>query len=170
MFIKKWYCDTVTWDELIENYDYSAKNNRLTTFKKPGFFVSHDGHMIEKLKPVLKALDCNEAFAYFNITTAAETFPKHRDDCDIIYWQCIGKTLWKVEGRGDFMMEPGDLIYIPKGTYHKTIPITPRLGFSMAYREDSPHLIEDMELYHKKTAVHFKDRAIKIENGLLFKD
>jgi ribosomal protein L16 Arg81 hydroxylase len=150
MFIKKWHCDTVTWDELFENYDYSVRNKRIFIMKNPGFFQTHDGHMIEKLKPVLKALDCNEAFAFFNLTTAAKGFPKHKDDYDVIYWQCIGKTLWKVEGHGDFEMEPGDLIYIPKGTYHEVIALTPRLGFSMAYQEDSPHVIEVPELYRKK--------------------
>ena len=150
MFIKKWYCNTVTWEELFENYDYSTKNNRLTAIFYDGFFQAHDGHMIEKLKPVLKALDCNEAFAFFNLTTASKTWPKHKDDYDVIYWQCIGKTLWKVEGRGDFLLEPGDLIYIPKGIYHEVIAITPRLGFSMARQENSVHMIQDPELYHKK--------------------
>jgi mannose-6-phosphate isomerase-like protein (cupin superfamily) len=150
MFIKKWHCNTVTWDELFENYDYSTKNDRITAIYYDSLFLSHDGHMIEKLKPVLKALDCNEAFAFFNLTSNSETWPEHKDDYDVIYWQCIGKTLWKVEGYGDFMMEPGDLIYIPKGTYHRTVSITPRLGFSMAHKKDSIHWIQDPELYNKR--------------------
>jgi ribosomal protein L16 Arg81 hydroxylase len=44
-----------------------------------------------------------------------------------------GYTLWQVEGRKrnfEKVLEPGELIYVPRGMWHNTSPMTPRAGLS----------------------------------------
>ena len=80
---------------------------------------------------VLKDLECNTAHLYFNVTTKAETFGRHKDTMDVYYWQCQGVTQWIVEDK-NVILNPGDLIYIPSGMYHSVTPLSPRLGISMS--------------------------------------
>ena len=131
--IKKWNNNTVNWDELIENWDFTIKNDYEIKAYLPGFFVCHHAHFIKKVQEcIVNNNFVNDAHAYFNLTSTGGTFGKHKDRNNVYYWQCIGKTKWVVDGYGTFILEPGDLIYIPMGVYHEVIPLTPRLGISMA--------------------------------------
>ena len=123
--------NVVDWTEAFLNYDKSVHLNKEIKFNYPGFFVSHEGHNIDKVKDVLKDLECNTAHLYFNVTTKAETFGKHKDTMDVYYWQCQGVTQWVVEDK-NVILNPGDLIYIPSGMYHSVTPLSPRLGISMS--------------------------------------
>jgi mannose-6-phosphate isomerase-like protein (cupin superfamily) len=131
-FIREYNLDVVNWTEAFLNYDNSVRNNKQIKFSYPGFFVSHEGHEIEKVKDVLKDLKCSIAHLYFNISIKAETFGKHKDTMDVYFWQCQGVTKWIIEDKDEVILNPGDLIYIPKEIYHSVIPLSPRLGISMS--------------------------------------
>ena len=129
---RKYNLDTVNWDEAFLNYDESVKSNKQIKYNYHGFYVSHEAHEIEKVKHVLKNLDCTYAHLYFNITTEAETFGKHKDVIDVWFWQCRGITKWILNEKDEVTLYDGDLIYVSKGTYHNVIPLRPRLGISMS--------------------------------------
>ena len=131
-FIREYNMNVLNWTEAFLNYDNSVRNNKKIKFSYPGFFVSHEGHEIEKVKDVLKDLKCSIAHLYFNISTKAETFGKHKDTMDVYFWQCQGVTKWIIEDKDEVILNPGDLIYIPKGINHNVIPLSPRLGVSMS--------------------------------------
>lgn len=131
-FIREYNLDVVNWTEAFLNYDNSVRNSKQIKFSYPGFFVSHEGHEIEKVKDVLKDLKCSIAHLYFNISTKAETFGKHKDTMDVYFWQCQGVTKWIIEDKDEVILNPGDLIYIPRGINHNVIPLSPRLGVSMS--------------------------------------
>jgi len=131
-FVREYNLDVVNWTEAFLNYDNSVRNNKQIKFSYPGFFVSHEGHEIEKVQNVLKDLKCSIAHLYFNISTKAETFGKHKDTMDVYFWQCQGVTKWIIEDKDEVILNPGDLIYIPKEIYHSVIPLSPRLGISMS--------------------------------------
>lgn len=131
--VKNWNNNTVNWDELIENWDFTVKTGGEIKATLPGFFVGHKAHFIKKVQDcIVENNFYNDAHAYFNLTPTSGAFKKHRDANNVYYWQCIGKTKWIVDGYGTFILEPGDLIYIPSGVFHEVIPLTPRLGISMA--------------------------------------
>ncbi len=130
-FIREYNMNVLDWTEAFINFNNSVSQNKEIKFNYPGFYVSHEGHHIDKIKEVLKDLNCNIAHLYFNISTNAETFGKHKDTMDVYFWQCQGVTKWIVED-DEVILNPGDLIYIPKGVYHNVIPLTPRLGVSMS--------------------------------------
>jgi len=130
-FIREYCLDVVNWNEAFLNFDKSVHSNNEIKFNYPGFFVSHEGQEIEKIKSVLKDLNCNIAHLYFNITTKAKTFGRHNDTMDVYFWQCQGVTKWILDN-DEVILNPGDLIYIPKGVYHTVVPLSPRLGVSMS--------------------------------------
>lgn len=124
--------DVLSWNEILNNFDMSVKKNEFIKNNGIGFFVSHSAHKIDKLKNIMNKLNCNTAHLYFNITTASKTFGNHNDSMDVYFWQCQGKSIWKIENSMDFTLEPGDLIFVPKNIWHNVIPLTPRAGISFS--------------------------------------
>lgn len=133
MFVKQWNKEVVNWDELIQTYNIATKNDELVKVNLPGFFVCHNATLIQKVRQAMKALDAIDAHCYFNISTKADTFGWHRDKVDVYYWQCIGRVKIFIEDE-EFLLEPGDLIKIPKFKNHNVVPLTPRLGISMSVK------------------------------------
>jgi|SRR6056300_440045 len=129
---KNYNQEVVDWAEAIDNYNYSVCNNEIIKFRAPGFFVIHSADKINKVKNFMQKLNCNVAHCYLNLTVMAETFGRHCDNVDVNFWQCQGKTEWTVDGYGTHILEPGDLIQVPKGIYHSVEALTPRLGISMS--------------------------------------
>ena len=86
----------------------------------------------------LEMLDLKTAHLYINITTDVGTFGIHKDTVDVHYWQVQGKTKWIIEKKDEYVLEPGDLIYVPEGVYHSVIPQGPRVGVSMSKFVDTP--------------------------------
>mgnify|MGYP001093153134 CR=1 FL=1 len=131
--VKNWNDNIVNWGEIIEAYNTSIENNRQVKINLPGFFVCHNADIIEKVQKAMKILNAVDAHAYFNIAVKAETFGWHDDDFDVCYWQCIGRVKVLFEDK-EFLLEPGDMIKIPKHIQHTVIPLTPRLGISMGVK------------------------------------
>ena len=132
-FTKKWRDDVVNWSELIETYNIAIENNEQVKINLPGFFVCHNAHIIEKVQKAMKILNAVDAHAYFNISVHGKTFGWHHDTVDVYYWQCIGRVKILIEDE-EFLLEPGDMIKIPKFREHNVIPLTPRLGISMSVK------------------------------------
>jgi ribosomal protein L16 Arg81 hydroxylase len=79
------------------------------------------------------------ALGYISLSSESATYGRHNDVMDVWCWQMTGYTLWKVEGHKrnfEKVLEPGELIYVPRGMWHDTKPMTPRAGLSFG-AEDS---------------------------------
>jgi len=73
------------------------------------------------------------ALGYISLSALSHTYGRHNDVMDVWCWNILGGTQWKVEGRKrDFekVLEPGELIYVPRGMWHDTKPIGPRVNIS----------------------------------------
>ena len=66
----------------------------------------------------------------------------HYDSTDVFHLQCLGKSEWHLskskedfdEGLQDIItMNPGDIMFIPKGTWHMVRSLSPRVGMTMNY-------------------------------------
>jgi hypothetical protein len=69
------------------------------------------------------------AFNFLSLSSISETLGRHNDVMDVWCWQVLGKTHMTVEGKRrifDKVLEPGELIYIPRGMYHTTRSMGPR--------------------------------------------
>ena len=121
----------LSWNDIFYNFEESVANKELIKYAPTAFYVIHNGHRIKKLKNILKKLDCRAAHIYFNLCAQEINFGRHNDDRDVWFWQCQGKSKWLVENK-EFILAPGDLIYIKKGVYHDVSALSPRAGVSMS--------------------------------------
>jgi mannose-6-phosphate isomerase-like protein (cupin superfamily) len=129
-FTKKFYCKVPTWEDILDNFNQSVLNKKLIKHSSLGFFVSHDANKLKEVKKVLKKLKLKEAHLYLNICVS-ETFGRHKDSMDVYFWQIQGSTRWEFDNI-NYVLAPGDLIYVPKETYHNVVPLGPRAGISMS--------------------------------------
>lgn len=70
----------------------------------------------------------------------------HYDGTDVFHFQCLGTSEWQLsKTKEDFdsgiqdtlVMNPGDLMFIPKGTWHKVRSLSPRVGMTMNYNYEA---------------------------------
>lgn len=54
--------------------------------------------------------------------------PSHFDPQDNIHWNCLGSSLWLLNGTDKLILEPGDIIYIKSGTTHEVTTLAPRVA------------------------------------------
>lgn len=75
---------------------------------------------------------------YGSLTANSETYGVHRDTADVFYFGICGIVTWEAhnneEGTDPFLVvdiKPGDVIFMPRGVWHNTIPRKNRVGISM---------------------------------------
>ena len=52
----------------------------------------------------------------------------HHDPHDIFYWQILGTSFWKIDDGITYLLEPGDLLYLPHENSHEVWCDGPRAG------------------------------------------
>jgi len=128
---KNFNTNTPSWESILNNFNYSVNHKNEIKFNPVSFFVSHDAHLIDEVKNVLTALNLKYAHLYLNLAVEKNTFRRHKDEDDVWFWQAQGITKWQFDDE-KHILEPGDLIYVPKHIYHDVTPLTPRAGISMS--------------------------------------
>jgi len=69
---------------------------------------------------------------------------RHTDPIDTIHWQCVGATIWhawdKEGNMTEYLVEPGDVMFINYEHEHEVDSITPRAGilFTAGEGNDDP--------------------------------
>jgi len=71
------------------------------------------------------------------------SYPRHKDSMDVFLVQVIGEIPIRIgkskedDSNDDFkIMQPGDAVWIPRGTYHKLSPKMSRLTCSFGFESD----------------------------------
>jgi hypothetical protein len=124
--------------------DLELDIDRPDTFQHVGSlgFVTWHGYRIPRVKDILAKIqalrpqDSCSAHIYISIFSKSETFGRHKDVSDVFYIQGVGKTSWGVEDNGvsySYVLEEGDMLYIPKQMFHTPSPLTPRYGISIGF-------------------------------------
>ena len=135
--------NTVTWDESFEYMTEVVNEDSPVRVGKYFTIITHTArHHIDKVKLIcgqiqkLENRNANADFAdahmYMGLTAKSESIGKHHDDCEVIFWQCIGRTEWDVDNT-TYILEPGDCLYIPKGMMHEVKSLSPRMGISFGF-------------------------------------
>jgi mannose-6-phosphate isomerase-like protein (cupin superfamily) len=52
----------------------------------------------------------------------------HHDPHDIFYWQIVGTSFWKIDNDITYVLEPGDMLYLPLENSHEVWCDGPRAG------------------------------------------
>ncbi len=55
-----------------------------------------------------------EFHQYVSLSAESSTFGRHNDNVDVMIVPIIGKIGYRVDGLGEVVMDPGDVLYIPK--------------------------------------------------------
>lgn len=69
---------------------------------------------------------------YCSLGAHSSTFGKHRDKADVFFIPMVGTLVMKVWDSEEYKynMTPGDVLYIPAGLDHESIPTEPRASLS----------------------------------------
>ena len=152
-FVKNYIKSDLSWEKVIYNIDTNIEQKYLVKSLKNCGIVIHNIFDVPQVNLVLDEIKKNNnnvsqtffsAHMYISLSKESETFGKHKDDSDVWFWQCIGKTKWEVFESNNihtYTLEPGDFIYISRNTFHKVTPLSPRVGISFG-----------MDYFHKNIA------------------
>jgi mannose-6-phosphate isomerase-like protein (cupin superfamily) len=136
-------CSYATEDVMPQPNDYDKSLGAVSIGKvmiKEGFYfyLGIDGHINQASKQIedefaqtLGSPKGGISSIYVNFSSNIKNIPQHFDPYDNFYWQCIGSTTWHCEDKS-YVVNPGDLVYIPSNTYHGVDFSMPRaaIGFS----------------------------------------
>ena len=91
----------------------------------------------------------------------SKSFPPHVDRTENFLLHAYGKTKWTIykEFKGDepktivaeYMLEPGDLLYIPTYLYHKAESVTPRISISVHFFNKKGQTLGDFKITDKSS-------------------
>ena len=138
-YIKKFLTKVPDWKKIISNIDLNIQNKQSIKSLPDYGIVLHNIFNIEGVEFILNEIKNNNpnnnysSHVYISLSKKSKTFGKHKDESDVWYWQCIGSTQWKIFEFNEnisYILEPGDIIYIPRGIFHDVIPLSPRVGIS----------------------------------------
>lgn len=92
---------------------------------------------LEEMKEYLKSLSLDPfvAMSFISLSDSQATTSRHHDECSILYVQAVNSVKWVVVCDGveiEYMLDPGDVLFIPQGLSHEIFPIMPRAGISFA--------------------------------------
>ena len=141
-FIKNYMTSNLSWEKVVYNIDINVQKKEtylVKSFEDYGIVI-HNIFDIEEVFLILEKIKNNNmtcenlsAHMYISLSQRSKTFGKHKDDSDVWFWQCIGKTKWEIFESDiiySYILEPGDFIYVPKNIFHKTTPLSSRVGIS----------------------------------------
>ena len=95
---------------------------------------------LEKLKNLHLSIKgsskCTGYFGAVSLTNKEPTTGKHSDPIDVIYCQFVGSVTWTIfdENKSNvFILNPGDIIYVPKSVVHEVKYSNPRAAISFMF-------------------------------------
>lgn len=143
MIYKKHFTDLPTWEDIILLLNYVQENNiPIFVFENLGFRININesfSDLIPKIEEIRKHIHkfspnkiC-DADIYISMLTNSGTYGRHKDQEDVYFILASGKMKFIIEDNEpkEYLLEPGDMLYLPAGKYHTPIPLTPRIGISI---------------------------------------
>jgi ribosomal protein L16 Arg81 hydroxylase len=143
-----------TWEE----FDFQRKNNKrpvrwdnpdlTVSFETLGSPIMSEFESFKTFRDILAEiwgwqLWDEPALIMATNLEAVSGLGAHFDPCEQIHWNCIGSTLWKIYEDDyqtvteEFILEPGDVIFLPTGRIHGVSSITtPRAGIAFSVRSE----------------------------------
>jgi len=123
-------------------------------------FATHNAELIPQVAYVRKIIEEKHLIErsssrvnchlFVSLVAESDGLNFHLDTEDTYIWQIQGKTLWTVQqgiDEGDsieeFILEPNDMIYIPKGWRHYPTITGPRCSVSFAIEDNLFNSVEE---------------------------
>jgi len=157
ILIKNIAKNTPNWDNFMNhlNYQYHKESKKISAnphleyfingvlFKKR-LYVLVDRPTIEFFPQLIELRDILNKIgnhtgdvvgAYLNFAKEVETL-RHSDSKDHMYWQCINNTEWtfyRHDKMDTVVVEPGDLVFIPKTLDHEVFAPSSRAAIQLVF-------------------------------------
>lgn len=147
--IRKFFLNIPKWDFFIDYLNHCVKTNSSAYFKTKDYYfilnvgaedLLNVGHVFKDEYKIL-----NSAHEYgiienpvflISLFDNVENLTQHSDPRDQIHIGCIGKSSWKItldDGTiENYIIGPGDLVFIPIGLQHKVESMTHRVGITFS--------------------------------------
>jgi len=77
--------------------------------------------------------------AFTGLGKNSDSYPWHADTMDVFLVQVLSSVEMRVEGHNNnepFWFNPGDYVWLPRGTHHQVIPRDSRVSFSFGVEGD----------------------------------
>ena len=120
------------WVDVINEIDRRVKSGGEITLLSNFGMVMKDCATITNVKDAMIKFGAKSVDCYVSFSEHSYTYGMHRDNCDVLFWQVIGKTKWITQGC-EYVLSSNDLIFIPKEIDHQVTPLTPRVGISFGF-------------------------------------
>ena len=101
-----------------ELWDFSFIKNKVEKYKWLEEYIKHNRW---------------DAHIYGCRKDEGKSFSRHADKAHSFIVQCEGQCRWIVDGLGENILSPGDMISIPYLCYHECIPLGKRLSVSFPF-------------------------------------
>jgi mannose-6-phosphate isomerase-like protein (cupin superfamily) len=160
--LNKFFNQDYSWDNFINSindaYDLNDANNKVEPAKEivgkinfwqkltmtlenineanfPGIQVKAD-RLAQLHQQLSGSGKCIGYFGAVSITNKEPTTGKHSDPIDVIYCQFVGSVTWTISdenGSESHVLNPGDIIYVPKSVDHEVTSMSPRAAISFMF-------------------------------------
>jgi mannose-6-phosphate isomerase-like protein (cupin superfamily) len=139
--ISKEYSDMIIiWNEFeVQANTNNISNKKLVAFNEsscpPTFFLRHDyypGTIGKTFKDVSEDCGVQVMHTYISFGSDSMTFGNHKDPVDVLLVQAKGTTSYICDDI-THVLNPGDSLFIPKGSYHNPIVSGPRITLSFSW-------------------------------------
>ena len=140
----------ITWEDVIDKLDKEIQMGKDpvdgldVAYRMRDTYYLSSGYRPKTLQQAYDEVlsDCplrinnyNKMDVYISFTGGAESFGKHKDTDDVLIVQAIGRmkyTLYDDQIPQEFILNPGDSLFIPEGTYHDPTTLEPRVTLSFS--------------------------------------
>lgn len=121
------------------------------TFVIP-FAENENKQLHDIVKELEKYFEYGQANVYASPKANSKSFPAHADSTENFLFHTEGKTKWTMysdKGKtilDEFILDAGDLLYIPIGMYHRVETIGPRILVSIHFRNKPDQSLEKFKI------------------------
>ena len=123
-----------------ENFD---RINHVRFYNKLTFGIDYSDRYpyagLEEMKEYIRSLGLDPfvTMSFMGLSDSQSTTGRHCDQCSIMYIQAVNSVKWVVVCDGvemEYILDPGDVLFIPEGLFHEIFSFMPRAGLSFAVR------------------------------------
>ena len=143
----------VKWQDVLQFVnDYEVKRTGKNLLPSPFAFFHDEAQIIVSVNSFVKEVHARyfPCFKDPKVVTCqlfgstkleeGQVIHRHEDRENNLFWQGDGRSRWRLYDSEineqpfmDVILEKGDLLFVPGGTYHYVEPLTPRFGFAILF-------------------------------------
>jgi mannose-6-phosphate isomerase-like protein (cupin superfamily) len=139
IYLPNFYDLNITLEDAERDAEYARSVNNIKLYDHG--YCSHTAYITtNEVKRFCQILSnetgSHSCDAHFFVTydVDCEGFGAHSDGTDILFIQCVGATVWEIDGM-KYKLTENDGIYFPANTIHEVRSLTePRVGCSFGFK------------------------------------